>query len=105
MRFKKGVVDLADLLENTILVWSAGLFALLVAVNNITDYSSNYDFVPHVMKMDTLFPNGKLKYRAIDSPMIHHLVYAVIITAEGMVAVLCITGGWRLLSNVNEKKI
>lgn len=87
-----------------ILVWSVGIFALLVAVNNITDYSSNYDFVAHIMKMNTIFPDGKLKYRAIDSPMIHHLVYAVIILIEAIVAVLCIFGGWRLLSNVNDEK-
>ena len=31
------------------------MFALLVAFNNLTDYGSNYQFVRHVLSMDTTF--------------------------------------------------
>ena len=45
-----------------------GLFSLLVGVDNIIDYGTNYAFVQHVMSMDTVFPNSTLTWRAITSP-------------------------------------
>jgi predicted small integral membrane protein len=30
-------------------------YALIVAYNNIVDYGSNYEFVSHVLSMDTTF--------------------------------------------------
>ena len=84
------------------LVWSVGIFALLVAINNITDYQSNYNFVTHVLKMDTTFPENNLKWRAIDSSMIHCIAYLAIIFMEGAIAALCFAGGWRLLISVRD---
>ena len=84
------------------LVWSIGIFVFLVTVNNITDYQSNYNFVSHVLKMDTTFPGNHLKWRAIDSSMIHCIAYSVIIFIEGAVAVLCFVGGWRLLTSISN---
>jgi len=43
-------------LSKTVMVGSLGVFGLLVALNNITDYGSNYAFVRHVLSMDTTFP-------------------------------------------------
>ena len=31
-------------------------FCLLIAYDNIADYSANYEFVQHVLSMDTTFP-------------------------------------------------
>ena len=42
-------------------------FALIVAYNNVFDYNSNYQFVRHVLSMDTTFPDSALQPRAIDS--------------------------------------
>lgn len=84
------------------LVWSIGIFALLVTINNIMDYQSNYNFVIHVLKMDTTFPDNNLKWRAIDSSMVHSIAYSAIIFIEGTVAVLCLTGGWHLLISVSN---
>jgi predicted small integral membrane protein len=42
-----------------LLVASVALFTTLVVFNNITDYGSNYAFVEHVLRMDTVFPNNK----------------------------------------------
>jgi predicted small integral membrane protein len=58
------------------------LFPLIVAFDNITDYETNFVFVQHVMSMDTTFPANSLMYRAITSPALHHLAYALIITFE-----------------------
>ena len=40
----------------TVLVAAMALFASLVAFGNITDYSTNFAFVQHVLSMDTIFP-------------------------------------------------
>ena len=85
-------------LSKALLVLLVGLFALLVGVDNIVDYGTNYAFVEHVMAMDTVFPNSTLKWRAITSPPLQQLAYAGIIAAEIATGVLCILGAillWR----------
>ena len=66
----------------TLMVAGLALYPLLVAFGNITDYGSNYVFVQHVLSMDTTFPGNKLMYRAITSPALQHLGYALIIAGE-----------------------
>ena len=34
------------------------VFCLLVAFDNIADYNANYEFVQHVLSMDTTFPGN-----------------------------------------------
>ena len=91
-------------LSKIILVWSIAFFASLVVFNNITDYGSNYQFVQHVLKMDTTFPNNNGLWRAIDSPFIYHIAYIFIIVVEAIVAALCWLGGARLLKSINDSK-
>lgn len=40
-----------------------GLFAVIVALNNITDYQSNFRLAQNVIGMDTTFPDNKLRWR------------------------------------------
>ncbi len=47
------------------MVASLAAFALLAAYNNIVDYDSNFEFVRHVLSMDTTFPGNALKHRAV----------------------------------------
>lgn len=79
-----------------LLVLMIGLFSLLVGVDNIVDYGTNLAFVQHVMSMDTVFPSSTLTWRAITSPFLQHLGYALIIAAEILAGVLCIVGARRL---------
>ncbi|HWK37909.1 MAG TPA: DUF2165 family protein, partial [Hyphomicrobium sp.] len=51
-----------------LLVLMIGLFSLLVGLDNIVDYGTNYAFVQHVMSMDTVFPTSTLTWRAVTSP-------------------------------------
>lgn len=83
-----------------LLLAAIALFASLVAFGNITDYGSNFAFVQHVLLMDTIFPDATIKYRAIESPFLHHAAYASIIALETLTAILCWIGAWRLLSRV-----
>jgi predicted small integral membrane protein len=63
-------------------------FAFIVTYDNIVDYGTNYEFVKHVLSMDTTFPGNKLMGRAITDPWVWTLGYAAIIAAEGLVFVL-----------------
>lgn len=73
-----------------------GLFAASVVLNNITDYGTNYNFVRHVMSMDTVFPDCRLKGRRITSSAAHHAAYVFIIVLEAATAALCLWGAWEL---------
>jgi predicted small integral membrane protein len=57
------------------LVAAVALFFTLVAVGNITDYDSNWQFVQHVLSMDTTFPDSKIHWRAITDPAIQQAGY------------------------------
>ena len=72
------------------------LFCLLVAFNNLTDYGTNYLFVQHVLSMDTTFPGNALMYRAVTSPLLWKIAYALIIIAEGVTGILYLAGAIRL---------
>lgn len=63
-------------------------FAFIVTYDNIVDYGTNYEFVKHVLSMDTTFPGNKLMGRAITDPRLWTLGYAAIIAAEGIVFLL-----------------
>ena len=74
------------------MVAAVALFATLVSLGNLTDYWSDFALVQHVLSMDTIFPNSEIGYRAIISPVLHHLAYALIIAAETLTAALCWIG-------------
>ena len=70
----------------TIMVGCLALFAFLVTLNNLTDYDSNFEFVKHVLSMDTTFPGNALLYRRVTSPVLWEAAYALIILGEGLIA-------------------
>ncbi|MFW9268509.1 DUF2165 family protein [Pseudomonas sp. NR3] len=80
------------------MILALAAFAFLTVFNNVTDYSSNFNFVQHVLSMDTTFPNNAARYRAIDKPWMWHGAYGLIILGEAMTTVLLAYGGltlWR----------
>ena len=80
-----------------VMVAAIALFASLVAFGNVTDYGTNFVFVQHVLSMDTILPGSHIHYRALTSPALHHLAYALIIAAEALTAMLCWIGAFALL--------
>jgi predicted small integral membrane protein len=85
-----------------LLLAAMGFFFLLVVFNNITDFDSNYQFVRHVLMMDSTFPGNRGMWRAISSPAIHLLFYGSIIAWEVLNAVLCWWGAMALLRARNK---
>lgn len=88
--------------SKALLTAAIALFASLAAFGNITDYGSNFAFVQHVLRMDTIFPTATIKYRAIDSTVAHHAAYILIIALEGLTAILCWAGAWQMFRSRNE---
>lgn len=78
-------------------------YVALVAFNNITDYWTNFTFVVHVLDMDQTFPQSDIRWRAITSPLLHHVGYIAIITAELLVATLIAAGAIQMARRRNEK--
>jgi predicted small integral membrane protein len=79
-----------------LLVFGVAIFYSLVVFNNITDYGSNYEFVRHVMMMDSTFPGNRGMWRAINTPLFHTAFYLSIIAWEMITMLLCWWGGFRM---------
>ncbi len=72
------------------------LFLAVVVFNNLTDPNSNYQFVRHVLSMDTTFPGNALMYRSIHAPILHKAFYASIIGWESLCCAVIGAGALRL---------
>jgi predicted small integral membrane protein len=83
-------IQLAARWSKILLVAAIALYFTLVAFNNTTDFNSNYQFVQHVLSMDTTIPGNGGLWRAIHSPAIHLCFYIGIILYEALNAFL----GW-----------
>jgi predicted small integral membrane protein len=79
------------------LVFGVSIFYTLVVLNNVTDYDSNYQFVRHVLMMDSTFPGNHGMWRAQNQPALHTAFYVSIIAWETLTMALCWWGGIRLL--------
>ncbi len=84
------------------LVFGVAIFYSLVAFNNVTDYDSNYQFVRHVLMMDSTFPGNRGMWRALNQPLWHTLFYLSIIAWEVLTMALCWWGGLRMLRNLRK---
>jgi predicted small integral membrane protein len=84
-------------LSKILLLAAVALFFTLVVFNNTTDYDSNFQFVRHVLMMDSTFPGNNGMWRALNPRWIHTLFYVSIILAETVITVLAWWGTVRLL--------
>lgn len=71
-----------------LLVAGIGLFYTFVVINNLTDFDSNYEFVHHVLSMDSTFPGNHGMWRALPSPTLHLAFYLSIIAWEIVTTIL-----------------
>lgn len=84
------------------LIFGVTLFYAFVVFSNLTDYDSNYQFVRHVLMMDSTFAGNHGMWRAINSPTIHTAFYLSVIAWEIATMVLCGWGGTRLLKSLKS---
>ena len=87
-----------------LLVAGIALFYTVLVFNNITDFDSNYQFVRHVLMMDSTFPGNHAMWHALPSPAVHIVFYISIIAWEAATmillwwGVLCLLRALRLSS-------
>lgn len=86
-------------------VGAIGLMALLIVFGNISDYFTNYHFVEHVMKMDSVFPGSQVRYRHINNVLLFHAGYIFIIILEAAMAFCCLKGAWLLSRNLRSNAV
>jgi predicted small integral membrane protein len=86
-----------------LLLSGIALYYSLVVFNNLTDFGSNYQFVQHVLAMDTTFPGDHGRWRALTSPAAHLAFYLGIIVWEIVTTILLWWGAARLLGALRLK--
>ncbi len=89
-------------LSKVVLVFAVALYYSLVIFNNVSDYDSNYQFVRHVLMMDTAFPGNHGMWRAVNSTALHTAFYIAIIGWETLTMILCAWGGVRLARSLKR---
>ena len=87
------------------LILGVALFYTLVVFNNLTDYNTNYQFVRHVLMMDSTAPGNHEMWRAINRPAWHRAAYISIIAWESVVMSLCWAAGWRMIRQYSSPSI
>ena len=83
-----------------VLVAGIAFFYTLVVFNNLTDFNSNYQFVRHVLMMDSTFPGNYGMWRALPSPAFHLVFYISIIAWEAATMILLWWSAAHLLRTV-----
>jgi predicted small integral membrane protein len=84
------------------LVLGIALYFSIIAFNNLTDFDSNYQFIRHVLMMDSTLPENHAIWRALNSPGWHVVFYGTIIVWESAAAILCWWGGLRLIRSLKK---
>jgi predicted small integral membrane protein len=79
-----------------LLVFAVALFYSFVVFNNTTDYNSNYQFIRHVLMMDSTLPGNRGMWRALNSPAWQTGFYLSIIAWEAATMILAWWGGIRI---------
>jgi predicted small integral membrane protein len=80
-----------------LLLAGLALFYTLVVFGNLTDPDSNYQFVRHVLLMDSTFPGNHGMWRALTRPAWHLAFYVSIVAWEIVTTILLWWGSFRLL--------
>jgi predicted small integral membrane protein len=91
-------------ISKCILLMGVAMYLSIVAFDNMTDYDSNYQYVRHVLMMDTTLAGNHEMWRAIGRPAIHTAFYVSIIGWETLTAVLCWWGLARLVGQLREAR-
>jgi predicted small integral membrane protein len=96
---------LALRMSKTAFTFAMSLYFALVVFDNVTDYGTNFQFVTHVLSMDSVPNNQHVIWRSLQSPKFHHLFYWVIILWEAAAALVCASGAFTLLRSLKSAAV
>jgi predicted small integral membrane protein len=77
---------------NILLAALPGVYMSLVVFNNVFDYNSNYVFLSNVASMSEVFSGEANRWRSVSSPMLHHIMYIMVIIWEFLTAAILLYG-------------
>lgn len=83
-------------LTKCLFVFSLGILAIIITLNNLQDYALSLKMVKSVMEMKTILPGSKLTYRAIDQSVLHHFALITVILIEAATGILCCFGSYKM---------
>lgn len=89
----------------TTLVFFLAIFCLAVGLNNVIDYDVNFQFVRHILAMDTMHPwfNTDIAIkRSINSPSLQAFFYHLIIATELLAGLLALIASIFMLKNIKH---
>ena len=81
------------------LTTSCAVFMTIVVFNHIQFYSVNFEYLQHIMRMDSLPTMPEYMWRAIEAEPIHHACYGFVILCETIAAGLLWLGAWQMFKN------
>ncbi|MGA7109756.1 MAG: DUF2165 domain-containing protein [Terracidiphilus sp.] len=88
-----------------LLLAGIALFHTLVVFNNLTDFQSNYEFVHHVLLMDSTFPGNHGMWRSLSSPALYLAFYWSIIAWETVTTILLWWGVAKLVKALRQPHV
>jgi predicted small integral membrane protein len=80
-----------------ILLIGLAVFAFMVTFTNLSDNAETYEFIRHVMSMDTTFDDNDAIYRAVRAPMLWTIAYWLIVTGQGAVCLIYLLAAYRMI--------
>jgi predicted small integral membrane protein len=89
----------------TLLAFIIAVFCLSVGIDNIIDYQVNYEFVKHVVQMDTMktwFDLDISIKRGISNPAIHALLFHIIIASELISGLLALYSAFTMMKSIKD---
>lgn len=95
-------------LSKVLILFSVGALGAVVVFGNLTDYDSNFQFVAHMMSMDSKpdYLGKAIEYRAISISWMHHFAYISVICIEAMITFLALKGSYAMFCARNaESKV
>ena len=81
-----------------------GLYMFMTCFNNLTDYDSNFQFIKMVSGMDDVYSKEKNGWRAVHNEILHHGLYIFIIVCEMTIAVLILSGAYKMFRKLRAGK-
>lgn len=91
-------------LSKIVMVAGVAFWAFLITLGNIVDYDANWQFVQHVLAMDSIFPDATITGRAITDPTVQTLAYLLIILVEGLTSLAFLIATVAMARNLKAPK-
>lgn len=74
----------------------------LAVIGNVFSYDINFEYIKHIMSMDTTFLHPKLMWRAVSNPIFYHLAYFFLIILELIASIFLWIGVITVFKNLYQ---